>query len=56
VHCLLEAWDKLDALLVGNASIQDSKFDELNATVDSFVMNEGESVEDMYRRLTALTV
>jgi hypothetical protein len=51
-----EAWDRLDELFLGNARIQSSKFDEFNTTVDGFVMNEGESIEDMYRRLTALAV
>jgi hypothetical protein len=39
-----------------NASIHDLKFDEVNTIADGFVMHEGESVEDMYRRLTALAV
>jgi hypothetical protein len=50
-----EARDKINALFVGNTSIQDSKFDDFS-TADGFVMNEGESIEDMYRRLTALVV
>ena len=51
-----EAWDRLDELFLGNESIQSSKFDEVNTMADGFVMNEGESAEDMYRRLTALAV
>jgi hypothetical protein len=41
-------------IFVGNASIEDSKFDEVNTVAYGSVMNEGESIEDMYRRLTAL--
>ena len=52
----MEAWDRLDELFLGNESIQSSKFDEVNTMADGFVMNEGESTEDMYRRLTALAV
>jgi hypothetical protein len=51
-----DAWDKHDALFVGNTSIQDSNFDEVNTAPDGFVLNEGESLEDMYRRLTSITV
>ncbi|KAK1653911.1 hypothetical protein QYE76_071716 [Lolium multiflorum] len=51
-----EAWDKLDKLFLGNESIQSSRFDEVNNMADNFVMNEGESPEEMYRRLIALTV
>jgi hypothetical protein len=51
-----EAWDKLDEVFLGNESIQSSKFDEAHAEADAFIMNEGESAEDMYRRLTALAV
>ncbi|KAK1608652.1 hypothetical protein QYE76_032325 [Lolium multiflorum] len=48
-----EAWDKIDALFVGNESIQDSKFEEVNTTADDFVTNERETVEDMYLQLVA---
>ncbi|KAK1631589.1 hypothetical protein QYE76_005904 [Lolium multiflorum] len=51
-----EAWDKLDKLFLGNESIQSSRFDEVNNMADNFVMNEGESPEEMYRRLIALAV
>ena len=51
-----EAWDRLDELFLGNESIQSSKFDEVNTMADGFVMNEGESAEDMHQRLTALAV
>ncbi|KAK1683184.1 hypothetical protein QYE76_044032 [Lolium multiflorum] len=51
-----EAWDKLDKLFLGNASIQSSRFDEVNNMADNFVMIEGETPEEMYRRLIALAV
>ncbi|KAK1609416.1 hypothetical protein QYE76_033089 [Lolium multiflorum] len=51
-----EAWDKLEKLFLGNASIQSSRFDEVNNMADNFVMIEGESPEEMYRRLIALAV
>ncbi|KAK1694357.1 hypothetical protein QYE76_011054 [Lolium multiflorum] len=51
-----EAWDKLDKLFLGNESIQSSHFDEVNNMADKFVMIEGESPEEMYRRLIALAV
>ncbi|KAK1665502.1 hypothetical protein QYE76_053661 [Lolium multiflorum] len=51
-----EAWNKLDKLFLANESIQSSRFDEVNNMADNFVMNEGESPEEMYRRLIALAV
>ncbi|KAK1616982.1 hypothetical protein QYE76_022499 [Lolium multiflorum] len=51
-----EAWDKLDKLFLENASIQSSRFDEVNNMADNFVMIEGETPEEMYRRLIALAV
>ncbi|KAK1691973.1 hypothetical protein QYE76_008670 [Lolium multiflorum] len=51
-----EAWDKLDKLFLGNASIQSSCFDEVNNLADNFVMLEGESAEDVHWRLMALAV
>ncbi|KAK1610929.1 hypothetical protein QYE76_034602 [Lolium multiflorum] len=51
-----EAWDKLEKLFLGNASIQSSRFDEVNNMADNFVMVEGETPEEMYRRLIALAV
>ncbi|KAK1619426.1 hypothetical protein QYE76_024943 [Lolium multiflorum] len=51
-----EAWDKLDKIFLGNESIQSSPFDEVNNMANNFVMIEGESPEDMYRRLIALAV
>ncbi|KAK1616573.1 hypothetical protein QYE76_022090 [Lolium multiflorum] len=51
-----EAWNELDKLFLGNESIQNSRFDEVNNMADNFVMIEGESPEEMYRRLIALAV
>jgi hypothetical protein len=51
-----EAWDHLEDLLQGNESNQSSKFDEVNTGADGFVMNDSETAEDMFRRLTALAV
>ncbi|KAK1618540.1 hypothetical protein QYE76_024057 [Lolium multiflorum] len=51
-----EALNKLNKLFLGNESIQSSRFNEVNNMADNFVMNEGESPEDMYRRLIALAV
>ena len=51
-----EACDKLEKLFLGNASIQSSRFDEVNNMADNFVMIEGETPEEMYRRLIALAV
>jgi hypothetical protein len=51
-----QAWNKLDDLFLGNKCIQSSKFDEVNTSADGFVMNGGESAQDMYWRLTTLTV
>ncbi|KAK1594293.1 hypothetical protein QYE76_027254 [Lolium multiflorum] len=49
-----EAWDELDKLFLGNGSIQGSHFSE--AMTNDFVMIEGESSEEMYRRLIALAM
>ena len=51
-----EAWDYLTALFIGNESIQASKFEEVSNECDSFVMNDDETPEEMYRRLKALSV
>src|SRR5664279_6410713 len=51
-----EAWDSLNILFEGNASIQQSKYDVALDEADMFVMQEDESPEDLYRRLTALAV
>ncbi|KAK1665923.1 hypothetical protein QYE76_054082 [Lolium multiflorum] len=49
-----EAWDELDKLFLGNGSIQCSRFCEVMA--NDFVMVEGESPEEMYRHLIALSM
>ncbi|KAK1668095.1 hypothetical protein QYE76_056254 [Lolium multiflorum] len=49
-----EAWDELDKLFLGNGSIQCSHFSEVMA--NDFVMLEGESPEEMYRRLIYLAI
>lgn len=51
-----EAWDHLELLYIGNASIQDAKFSALHAESEAFVMEDGETAEEMYRRLTTLCV
>jgi hypothetical protein len=51
-----EAWVKLDDLFLHNERMQSSKFHEANIITDWFVMNDVDSGEDMYRRLTALTM
>ncbi|KAK1616250.1 hypothetical protein QYE76_021767 [Lolium multiflorum] len=51
-----EAWNKLDKIFLANESIQSSRFDEVNNMAENFVMNEGESPEEMYRCLIALAV
>jgi hypothetical protein len=43
-----EAWDYLTELFIGNASIQISKFDEVNNESDGFAMIDGETPKDMY--------
>src|SRR3954468_3219467 len=48
------AWDQLTELFVGNASIQSSKFDEVNNEWNGFSMQDDETPEDMYRRLKVL--
>src|SRR5664279_1915944 len=51
-----EAWDSLNILFEGNSSIQQSKYDLALDQADMFVMQEDESPEDLYRRLTALAI
>jgi hypothetical protein len=51
-----EAWDHLESLFTGNASIKSSKFDEINSEQENFIMIAGQTPEDMHRRLTALNV
>src|SRR3954467_11658653 len=49
-----ECWDLLERTLMGSASIRSSKFDKVQDQADNFVINEGESSEDVHRRLVAL--
>jgi hypothetical protein len=51
-----EAWDALTNLFIRNESIQESKFDEASNEVDNFAMLDGESPEELHRRLSALQV
>jgi hypothetical protein len=51
-----EAWDALTNLFIGNESIQESKFDEASNEADNFAMFDGESLEELHRRLSALQV
>jgi hypothetical protein len=51
-----EAWDVLTNLFIGNESIQESKFDEASNEVDNFAMLDGETPEELHRRLSALQV
>src|SRR3954467_883638 len=49
-----ECWDLLEKSLMGSASIRSSKFDKVQDQADNFVRNEGESPEEVHRRLVAL--
>jgi hypothetical protein len=51
-----DAWDSLMNLFIGNKSIQEFKFDEAHNEVDNFAMLDGESPEELHRRLSALQV
>ena len=51
-----EAWNMLTNLFIGNESIQESKFDEAHNEADNFAMLDGETPEDLHRRLSALQV
>jgi hypothetical protein len=51
-----EAWDVLTNLFIGNESIQESKFDEASNEADNFAMLDGETPEELHRRLSALQV
>jgi hypothetical protein len=51
-----EAWDALTNLFIDNESIQESKFDEASNEADNFAMFDGESPEELHRRLSALQV
>jgi hypothetical protein len=49
-----EAWDALTNLFIENESIQESKFDEASNEADNFAMFDGETLEELHRRLSAL--
>jgi hypothetical protein len=51
-----EAWDALMDLFIGNASIQESKFDEGNYEADNFLMLDGGYPQELHRHLSALQV
>jgi hypothetical protein len=56
ITCTKEAWDALKDLFIGNASIQESKFDEAHNEADNFAMLDGEDPQELHRRLSALQV
>jgi hypothetical protein len=47
-----EAWDTLTNLFISNESIQESKYDEAHNNADNFAMFDGESPEELHRRLS----
>ena len=51
-----EAWDVLYDSIMGRKSIQHSKFGMIQDQVDEFLMNEDESLEDLYWRLIVLAI
>jgi hypothetical protein len=51
-----EERDHLESLFTGNASIKSSNFDEINSEQENFIMNAGETSEDMHGWLTTLSV
>jgi hypothetical protein len=51
-----EAWDDLMDLFIGNASIQESKFDEAHNEAGNFSMLDGEDPQELHRCLLALQV
>ena len=51
-----DAWQKLDNLFLGNKSIQQSKYETTLDQAEEFVMQDDESPEDLYQRLTTLAV
>lgn len=50
------AWDYILAMYDGNTSMQRSRKSALQRQVDHFIMKEGESPDDVHRRLKALVV
>jgi hypothetical protein len=51
-----EAWDAITDLFIGNASIQEYKFDEAHNKANNFAMMDGEDPQDLHRHLPALQV
>ena len=51
-----DAWMFLENSIMGSQSIQHSKFDKVQDQADNFVMNEDETPEELYRRLTLLAI
>ena len=51
-----QCWENLHNLFLGNKSIQLSKYEAVQDEADEFVVNEDETPEDLYRRLTALAI
>jgi hypothetical protein len=51
-----ETWDTLAELFIGNESIQESKYEEVNNEVEKFAMFDGEDPQELFRRLSALQV
>src|SRR4051812_39864517 len=49
-----ECWDFLESSIMGSQSIQTSKFNKVQDEADHFVMNEGESLKELYQRITSL--
>ena len=49
-----EAWNTLSEVFIGNESMRSNRFEEISNEAEGFYMEEGESHEDMYRRLKAL--
>jgi hypothetical protein len=43
-------------LFIGNARIQESKFNEAHNEADNFAMMDGEDPQELHRRLSALQV
>jgi hypothetical protein len=51
-----QCWDNLHNLFLGSASIQLCKYEAVLDEAKEFVMNEDETPEDLYRRLSALAI
>ena len=49
-----ETWDALEVRFIGNDSMKRNRYDELSNEAEGFYMHDGESHEDMYRRLIVI--